>query len=204
MGRIREKWVVLGLVAGAIAGFPLPAEAQVCRAGSPVAPSVETREFRSDRFGVAFQIPANYRAMLRSDGDVTFHDPATFEFIQCLTRTGRYGAIALHTTLEVSPAPEGIQDLVLLVRRKRPWVDFYRPEFVPIDLAGKATLRYRYTSEIYRTDILNYSFRSADGQTLVTLTGPASDPVLTQAIATLTFTDTVTNPVTRPAPEPMN
>lgn len=186
---VRWWMVIVGvLMAGAIATAATPTPAQSCRLGDRAAPSPDQRTFENSALGIAFQIPANYRAMLRNTGHVTFHDPTTFEFIQCLSRTGRYGTLPPHTTLEVSPGVSG-QDLTQIVRRKRPWLDFYNPVFAAVDLNGRPALRYAYSHAIDRTEILSYSFLAKDGQTLLTLSGPAQDPVLTQAIATLTFLD---------------
>ncbi|WP_008308370.1 hypothetical protein [Leptolyngbya sp. PCC 6406] len=164
------------------------APAWACRAGTPAAPSPDSREFSSDRYGLTLDIPANYRAMLRTGGSITFHDPVSFEFIQCLVRSGRYGRVPLHPVLETyTVPPNSTLSLVDLVRRRRPWVDYYNPQFEAVELAGQPALRYEYRHEIHRVQFLNVSFLTPDGQSLLTLSGPATDPVLTTAIATLRF-----------------
>ncbi|MGF1523163.1 MAG: hypothetical protein ACFBSF_12680 [Leptolyngbyaceae cyanobacterium] len=159
--------------------------AQSCALKSPEAPSSELRAFRSTDLGLSLGIPINYRTMLRSSGHITFHDPSSFEFIQCLTDTGRYGEVPPYVSLEIYEAVLPDSDLIQIVRRKRPWVDYYNPEYSLIEVSGHPALQYEYLNEIYQTPIANISFFSRDGQTLITLSGPAQDPILENALSTL-------------------
>jgi hypothetical protein len=133
------------------------------------------------------EIPANYRTVLRNSGDITFHDPVSFEYVQCLVRRGRYGRPPLHAVLEVSPVADPNLDLVELVRRRRPWVDFYQPTFTPVEINGRPAVRYQYTQEITGAVMVNVSLRSPDGRYLITVSGPLAEGVAERAIATLQF-----------------
>jgi hypothetical protein len=123
--------------------------------------------------------------MLRSTGHITFHDPASFEYIQCLVRQGEYGEVPLYVALEVYGGVTPNVELWQVIRRKRPWVDYYSPEYSPLEIGDRAALQYEYTHEIYGTVITNLSFLSADGQTLLTLSGPAAHPIMQNALSSL-------------------
>lgn len=181
----RRGWQRLGVwVGAAIALAPLPAWA--CQLGTPVAASAESRLFRSDRYGLSLEIPANYRSVLRNSGDISFHDPVSFAYVQCLASRGRYGRPPVHPVLEVSPVAPSNLALVELVRRRRPWVDFYQPTFESVTVAGLAGVRYEYVQEITGIPMVNLSVVSPDGRQLITVSGPA-DGVTEQAIASLQF-----------------
>ncbi|NER84643.1 MAG: hypothetical protein F6K42_35015 [Leptolyngbya sp. SIO1D8] len=180
-GVLGGLYVAIGV---AIAGLPAPTFARACRAAPLVLPSAETREFRNADLGLLLNIPNNYRSMLRSSGHITFHDPSSFEFIQCLVRTGEYGALPPYATLEIYKGVISGNNLVQIVRQKRPWVDYYSPEYTSIEVAGRPAVQYEYTHEIYQLSILNISLLSEDGQTLVTLSGPAQNPILQNALST--------------------
>ena len=169
----------------AIALLSVPSYAQACRLGKIVPPSPEMNTFQSEELGLSLEIPTNYRSILRNSGHITFHDPSTFEFIQCLTRTDQYGAVPPYVTLEVYQVGSPNSDLVQIVRRKRPWVDYYSPDYRPIEVQGYPAIQYEYTNEIYELPIANVSFLSEDGQTLFTLSGPAQHPILENALSTL-------------------
>jgi hypothetical protein len=189
MGKHPRLRVGLSALLGiAIALFPPAAPARTCRAGAPVVPSHTQRLFQVPALGLSLVIPSNYRSMLRSNGHITFHDPISFEYIQCLARRGEYGEVPLYVTLEIYQGVIPDADLVQVIRRKRPWVDYYRPEYRPLEVAGRPMLEYEYTNEIYRTVITNLSFLSADGQTLLTLSGPKDHPIMQNALSTLEFT----------------
>lgn len=176
LGRFSLGGLLLG---AAMVLNPLPAAAQACALNNPVAPSEANRRFQSDRLNLAFSLPANYRAMLRRTGHITLHDPASFDFLQCLARAGRYGQVPSHVTVEIAPIGNGSSDdLTRLVRHKRPWIDYYNPTFSPITFAGQPALEYRYIQDIYGLEITNISFVLTDGATLVTVTGPTRDAVL--------------------------
>lgn len=138
--------------------------------------------FSVDALGVTLEIPRNYRSMLRSSGHITFHDPHSFSFIQCLARTGEYGAVPPYVALEVHPAIDPTQSLVDLLRERRPWLDYYNPEYVASTFAGQPAVRYVYFNEIYRLEIANLTFLSQDGRTLLTLTGPTDHPIMVNVL----------------------
>lgn len=183
-----HRWVKgIGLMAlgVAIAGIPTPSLARSCGAVPVVAPSPQMKPFQVQNLGLSLEIPNNYRAMLRSNGHITFHDPSSFEFIQCLVRTGEYGAVPPYVSLEVYEGIPPNLDLVQTVRRKRPWVDYYNPEYQPVEVADRPAVEYTYAHEIYGLTILNISFFSDDRQTLITLSGPADHPIMQNALSTL-------------------
>lgn len=177
----------LGFVLGALAIAALPeiASARSCQAVRPAAPSAETRAFMPAGLGLVINIPSNYRSILRSNGHITFHDPNSFEFIQCLVRTGEYGEIPPYVSLEVHQGVIPTKELVDIVRFKRPWVDYYSPDFTPVEAMNRSAIQYEYTSEIYGFSILNISFLSTDGNTLLTLSGPAQNPIMQNASLTV-------------------
>jgi hypothetical protein len=184
MTRAPGRWGLIGTLAGAIALSASPAWA--CQLGTPAPASPESRLFNSDRYGLSLEIPANYRSVLRNTGDITFHDPVSFVYVQCLVSRGRYGRPPLHPLLEVSPVADERLDLVELVRRRRPWVDFYQPTFEATTVDGQPAVRYEYVQEISGVPMVNLSFLSRDARQLITLAGPANR-VTEQAIASLAF-----------------
>ena len=177
-------WAIV-ITGGAIALQATPVPAESCSLARLDTPSSELRAFQNTTVGLSLGIPLNYRTMLRSSGHVTFHDPGSFEFIQCLASTGQYGEVPPYVSLEIYEAVVPDSDLLQIVRHKRPWVDYYNPEYLQIEVSGRPALQYEYTNEIYLTPIANISFLSSDGQTLITLSGPAEDPILTNALSTL-------------------
>ncbi|MGD1907756.1 MAG: hypothetical protein ACFB0C_17445 [Leptolyngbyaceae cyanobacterium] len=184
-----SRWLGLTLIsflAGtAIALLPIGGRAQACALGTLEAPSESIRRFRSDRWNISFSLPANYRAMLRRTGHITLHDPAAFEFLQCLARSGRYGQVPLHVTVELAPvSTDSTHTLEQLIRRKRPWVDYYNPTFTTTTLAEQPALAYDYTNEIYGVEIANVSFLQINENVLVTVTGPSRDPVFQTVLST--------------------
>lgn len=183
-GSLASKTGFLG-VGIAIWLWASPAIARACQAVAPIPPSTELKEFRVHAFDLALAIPNNYRSMLRREGHITFHDPASFDLIQCLVRTGEYQEIPPYAALEVHAGVRSGTDLVEAIRVKRPWVDYYVPEFVPIRFGGRDALRYDYTNKIYGITISNISFLSDTGDTLLTLTGPATHPIMVNALVTL-------------------
>lgn len=187
MTELRRLFMPLLTVAGGLGISLLPTPAWACTLGSLAGPSQETRQFISDRHRVAVTIPANYRALLLRGGDIAFHDPVTFDYVQCLVRSGRYGAVPLHTTLEISPVANPNLALAALVRQRRPWLDFYRPSFEATEWAGRQAVRYGYVHEIHRVPMANVSGLGPDGRTLFTLSGPANDPTVQRAIASFQF-----------------
>lgn len=69
--------------------------ALACSANYTVVPaSQNSRLYRNESLGFSVSIPENYRTIARNDGTVEIVDPATFEFVQCVTRSyPRYGVI---------------------------------------------------------------------------------------------------------------
>ena len=176
----------IGLLLGLAIALSAPtAEARSCGAASPIPPSSQMREFHINAFGLTLMIPDNYRSMLRSSGHITFHDPGNFDLIQCLVRTGEYAEVPPYTALEVHAGINPQSDLIQIVRVKRPWIDYYSPEYQLIEFAGRVGIQYEYTNEIYQLSISNISFLANDGLTLLTLTGPSSDPIMRQALSQL-------------------
>jgi hypothetical protein len=187
MGRAIKSTAGIGLMVGmAIALTPSAATARTCRAAPLVAASNQLQEFRVEKYNLSLMIPSNYRSMLRSGGHITFHDPANFALIQCLVRTGEYAEVAPYVALEVYEGASAEADLVNLLRSKRPWLDYYNPDYQAIEFAGQTGLQYTYTNELYQLAIANISFLSEDGRTLLTLTGPADHPILVNALSTIT------------------
>jgi hypothetical protein len=138
MNRLMSATMTVGWAMGiAIALVPTPAVARSCRPPTPAIASPDFQSFNVEAFGLTLEIPTNYRSMLRSSGHITFHDPNSFSFIQCLVRAGEYGAIPPYVALEVYPAVDPTQPLVDLLRERRPWLDYYAPEYAPTSLLDK-------------------------------------------------------------------
>ena len=186
MLQLSHTLTVFGLLLGtAIALTPRAAIARTCQAARPAPASPELKAFDIDEFDLTLTIPSNYRSMLRSSGHITFHDPNSFAFIQCLVRAGEYGAVPPYVALEIHPGATPQTNLIEIVRTKRPWLDYYSPDYEPIEFAGHTALLYTYANPVYQLAIANISFLSADGQTLLTLTGPNDHPILTDSLLTL-------------------
>lgn len=175
----------LGVTLGLSFSVSAAAVARVCPAVPLVPPSAELRAFQSVPLGISLAIPSNYRSILRNNGHISFHDPASYELLQCLVRTGEYGQLPPHAVLEIYPGVAAKDGLIQAIRQKRPWVDYYNPDYMPIEIAGYPALQYEYLNEIYRLPIANLSFLAADGQTLVTLSGPSQHPIIQNALSTL-------------------
>lgn len=191
MGMQIARFFWMGLTLGmAIALFPTAVPARNCRSATATPPSRQLKEFRVDEFDLLLGIPDNYRSMLRSDGRITFHDPSSFEFIQCLVRTGEYGEVPPYPALEVSRGVTA-SDLVAIVRARRPWLDYYNPEYQSVEFLGQTAIQYEYKNEIYSLTIANLSFLSQDGKTLLTLTGPADHPILMNAFTSINVAPSV-------------
>ena len=183
MGRWMPITTTVGCCAGiTIALFPAAAAARSCRATTPAIASPELQQFDVEAFGLTLEIPSNYRSMLRSSGHITFHDPNSFSFIQCLARTGEYGQVPPYVVLEVHPAVDRTRPLVELIRERRPWLDYYSPEYIDFEFGGQAAVRYTYFNEIYRLEITNVTFLAEDGRTLLTLAGPAEHPIMVNVL----------------------
>ncbi|HEY9735976.1 MAG TPA: hypothetical protein V6D06_06825 [Trichocoleus sp.] len=181
----RASW--LWAVSLSLLGWvPSPLLAQSCAYSGAIAPAPTTRTYRNSELGFAFDIPANYRAMGLANGRVAFYDPATFEYVQCAVRNGQTVRVAPAATLYVNYTPLPESNLVALTQRVRPWLVLYQPTYEPIaDSAPEAAapgpipvLRYQYVHEIYGNTVVARSFRSPNGQWLVTVEGAANSPVL--------------------------
>lgn len=184
MRRVVTSTVKLGLLLGvAIAVVPVPTLAQSCRTPSPTPASTELQTFDVEALGLTLNIPSNYRSVLRVSGHITFHDPNSFAFIQCLVRTGEYGEVPPYVALEVHKQVDRTSPLLDLVRERRPWLDYYNPEYQPITFASQESLQYVYFNEIYQLEIANVSFLAPDGSTLLTLTGPVEHPIMVNALS---------------------
>ena len=195
MLKIGHPLPALGLLLGtAIALMPSAAIARTCQAGRPTPASTELKAFDIEQFDLTLTIPSNYRSMLRSSGHITFHDPSSFAFIQCLVRAGEYGEVPPYVALEIHPGTTSQADLLAIVRTKRPWLDYYSPDYESIEFAGQTALLYTYINPLYELAIANISFLSADGQTLLTLTGPNDHPILTDSLLSLSAPPSLSTP----------
>ncbi|MGF1461190.1 MAG: hypothetical protein ACFBSG_19450 [Leptolyngbyaceae cyanobacterium] len=176
--------ISVGLMIGTVMASMMPAAAiaRVCRAVPSIPPSDELQDFQVDAYDLSLKIPRNYRSMLRSSGHITFHDPAAFDLIQCMVRTGEYATIPPYSALEIYQGVNNAAALVDTIRLKRPWLDYYSPTYEPVQFVGQPALLYEYTNQFYGLTIANISFLSFDGRTLLTLTGPASSPLMENAL----------------------
>lgn len=182
------------VLGGAIALCAAPASARTCPLAVEEPPSLDSREFRVQAFDLSLNIPSNYRSMLRSSGHITFHSPPVYDLIQCLVRTGEYRTIPPYSALEVYRGVNDRADLLEVLRLKRPWLDFYNPNYEEMTFAGKPALYYEYTNPIYGLAIANISFFSRDGRTLLTLAGPADHPIMVDARSLLAPAGSNKNP----------
>lgn len=170
------------------------AVAQSCPYSGPVSASLETRTYRDTTLNFAFEIPANYRAMGLSNGRVAFYDPATFDHVQCAVRRGVKPQGNPAAMLDLRSVPAGEDDLLVLTQRARPWLVLYEPTYEAVAETGLAeaaafggipVLRYQYVHEIYKNTVIALSFRSPNGQWLVTVEGGPTSPVLPLLFSTL-------------------
>ncbi|GAB4460944.1 MAG: hypothetical protein OHK0037_09060 [Elainellaceae cyanobacterium] len=154
-----------------------------CEYPDTVEPSRETRRYENTQLGLAFQIPANYRAMGRQGGQVSIMNPSDYLYIQCITRAG-YGEGGWFSSLELSldAVPAGSRGLEQAIRANSTWLD---SQIRLVTEGGKEFAVYTYTDMHDEIEIVNVAFFTADRRRLVTLSGPQDDPVFQQAIATL-------------------
>jgi hypothetical protein len=73
----------------------LPANAQRTMAACGKEPSLskpatETREIRLDDYGLAFKIPANYRALKNNATTISIYNPSLYKYIQCLRQASDF------------------------------------------------------------------------------------------------------------------
>lgn len=172
--------VMLGLISQ-------PAWAQVCRMGSPTPASAETRTFENKTIGVAFDLPANYRAMSDGNGGAILLDPATFDWVQCATRAKRPYALSPRVLMEVRPAPTTVSSLVAMTVLARPWLQIYNPTYTEQQVAGQSAIAYQYLNPIYKQQVANVSLLSPDGRWVVSLSGPVGDPIWQQVLTSFEF-----------------
>lgn len=184
MSRFVMLTVKLGWLLGiAVSVLPTPAFARSCRPPVVTPASLELQTFDVEQVGLTLEIPSNYRSILRTSGHITFHDPNSFAFIQCLVRTGEYGEVPPYVALEVHKQVDSELPLIDLIRQRRPWLDYYNPEYKTIEFDGQESVQYTYFNEIYQLEIANISFLSSDGRTLLTLTGPVAHPIIVNALS---------------------
>lgn len=154
-----------------------------CEYGNWVEPSRETRRYENMQLGVAFQIPANYRAMGRQGGQVSIMNPTDYSYIQCITRAG-YGEGGWFSSLDLSvdPVPTGSRGLEQAIRANHTWLE---SRIRLVNEGGKEFAVYTYTDHHDDIEVVNVAFFTADRRRIVTLSGPQDDPVFQRAIATL-------------------
>ncbi|NEQ42629.1 MAG: hypothetical protein F6K00_03320 [Leptolyngbya sp. SIOISBB] len=159
MSRFVTLTVKLGWLLGiTVSVLSAPAFARSCRSPAVTPASLERQTFDIEQFGLTIEIPSNYRSMLRTSGHITFHDPGSFAFIQCLVRTGEYGEVPPYVALEVHKQVDSNSPIVDLIRERRPWLDYYNPEYTTSEFDGQASVQYTYFNEIYQLEIANVSF----------------------------------------------
>lgn len=73
---------------GALAAAAIAQEENPCDHTAVVAASETTRRLTLTQFGIALEIPENFRAMLRSDGSVEVMDPGTYRLFRCQAMGG--------------------------------------------------------------------------------------------------------------------
>ena len=177
----RSVFVILGVIC-AIAPV-LPAPALICYLGDLTPASPQIREYHQETLGVILKIPSNYRAVLRNTGHIAFLDPTSFEYLQCLARTGEYGVLPPHAVLEIYSGLGSSTDLIQILRHKRPWLDFYTPTYYPITFDNLPGLQYEYLNAFDSITYFNLSYLTPDGQTLLTISGPKNHPILQDLIS---------------------
>lgn len=182
---IRACWILLsGLaLAAATAGSAL---AQSCPTRPAAAPAADSRTYRHPSLDIAFDIPANYRAMGLASGRVAFYDPATFEQVQCAVRNGLAVRAQPAATLDLNfVGPLAESDLLALTQRARPWLVLYQPTYRAIAANQVPAVAYQYVHEIYGNPVSGLSFRSPNQQWLITLEGSPGNAISTLALTTL-------------------
>lgn len=180
-----RRLIGLGIVvAGGISLASPPAYG--CSYTGPTTATAETRTYRHSQPSLAFEIPANYRAMGTRLGTVEFHDPATFAYIQCEVRRNPFPQLPQGTTLRVYPATAA-PSLLGLVQRHQPWLVLHQPRHEPISLGEQQALISRYTHHISGAEIISLAFLSQTDNALVVLEAPASTPVIPLVLETLKF-----------------
>ncbi len=154
-----------------------------CEYGAWVEPSRETRRYENTQLGVAFQIPANYRAMGRQGGQASIMNPTNYDYIQCITRSG-YGEGGWFASVElnVDGVPTGSRGLEQAIRANHTWLD---SQIQLVREGDKEFAVYTYTDHHDEIEVVNVAFFTPDRRRLVTLSGPENDPVFQRAIATL-------------------
>ena len=76
--------------------------------GQAADPSEYQRSVELLQFGVAVQIPENYRALLRNDGIVWILDPTTYDLIVCWAQGGPGGGGIYAPTIRDIPNPNNL------------------------------------------------------------------------------------------------
>lgn len=154
-----------------------------CEYGDRVEPSRETRRYENTQLGLAFQIPANYRAMGRQGGQVSIMNPTDYDHFRCIMRSG-YGVGGWFASLELNldTVPAGSRGLEQAIRANHTWLD---SRIRLVNEGGREFAVYSYTDHHDEIEVINVAFFTSDRRRIVTLSGPQDDPVFQQAIATL-------------------
>ncbi|MDG2614853.1 hypothetical protein P7L53_01215 [Thermoleptolyngbya sichuanensis XZ-Cy5] len=170
-------------VFGAIGATVGVRPAIACEYGAWVEPSRETRRYENTQLGVAFQIPANYRAMGRQGGQASIMNPTNYDYIQCITRAG-YGEGGWFSSLELNldTVPAGSRGLEQAIRANHTWLD---SQIRLVNQGSKELAVYIYTDQHDEIEVANIAFFTPDRRRIVTISGPQDDPVFQRAIATL-------------------
>lgn len=189
--RLLLSLIVLGGVS------PLVAQpAFACSANYTVVLAAATnRLYRHESLGFSLNIPANYRTIARNDGTVEIVDPATFEFVQCVTRSWpNYGVITwdysrasifswaisdFSTSLREAMRSEGIRiptdNVMLTFENGREMIVIAGLDEAEMGPQGE---------DVYR---LYAYFRSPDGRRLVVVSGRRNDEVFNRILGSITL-----------------
>ncbi|MFQ3615742.1 MAG: hypothetical protein SNJ57_05490 [Cyanobacteriota bacterium] len=184
ISRIKAIALVAAIGASGMVGAMTWARPAIaCQYGNWVEPSRATRRYENAQLGVAFQIPANYRAMGRQGGQVSIMNPTDYNYIQCIMRSG-YGEGGWFSSLELNldSVPPGSRGLEQAIRANHTWLD---SRIRLVNEGGREFAIYTYTDEHDGIEVINVAFFTPDRRRIVTLSGPQDDPVFQRAIATL-------------------
>ncbi len=145
----------------------MPAQAAFCpQVKSIVPPAKTTKEFRSQRLGITFQVPTNYRVMQLRGNAIGVMDANTYQEMQCLYRQRPDSDdipdhVAIYTesiTKDNQLAVENLRDYIAKNRQGK--------QFESITIAGQPALKYVGDGLNSYTGI---SFLSRDRKTLFTI-----------------------------------
>jgi hypothetical protein len=126
-----------------------------CKLALIATPSNETRQIRVEKFGIAFNIPDNYRTRSEIRGnsiEIRIHDPSEFNYVECLRKNK-------------IPGPDDYFSTRIIIRQRQASMSL--TDIARINLMGNPNRKLRLS---------NISKSTIDNQTAITFNSENDTP----------------------------